>query len=159
MINSKWNVLAVYVGDAVTEMTILPTITVFSAHPEQWGSGRFVFIEINSFLRLLEDGIIVVHIDHGHSHPGRGLLPHASVGLVHGRHGEGVAGLGLGVQLLGHEQHPRHGVYPEYFVSVAGNDLQQNLGIPPHVLVGHLEEGEQKLEFKTEEDFYPGQIK
>ena len=97
----------------------------------------------------------MTHINHSHSDPSRGLLSHARVGLVHGRHGEGVAGLGLGVQLLGHVEHPRDWVYPEDLVSVAGHDLQENLGIPPHVLVSHLG-GEEKLEFKTEEDFYLG---
>ena len=139
MIDVKRYFLRIDIRDAVADVGILSRVSITSGHSQHPTARGLIFIKINCFLILVKCRIIVVDIQDGDPHPGTGLLPAAHVGLVHGADGEGVAGLVLGVQDLGHVQHPRHGVDPELLVPVARHDLEQHLRVTSRVLVTDLQ--------------------
>ena len=139
VINVERNILGVHVGQAVADVGVLPAVAVPGADSQHAAPGRLVLVKVDCFLALLKRWIVVIDVLDHDPDPGGALAPAAHVGLVHGAHCEGVAGLELGVQRLGHVQQPEHRVDAELPVLVAADNLEEHLGVPPRVLVTDLE--------------------
>ena len=138
VINVERNILRVHVGQAVADVGVLATVSVPGTDSQHPAPRRLILIKVNCFLALLECWIVVIDVLDNNSDTGGALAPAAHVGLVHGAHCEGVAGLELGVQRLGHVQQPEHRVDAELAVLVAADNLEEHLGVPPRVLVTDL---------------------
>ena len=144
VINVERNVLRVHVGHAVADVGVLAAVPVSGTDSQHPASRRLVLIKVNGFLALLECRIVVIDVLDNNPDTGGALAPAAHVGLVHGAHGERVAGLELCVEGPGHVEQPQHRVNAELLVLVAAHNLEQHFGVPPRVLVTDL-----KTEYKN----------
>ena len=143
VVNVEGDVLGVHVGHAVADVGVLPTVAIPGTDPQHSAARRLVLIKVDCFLALLECWIVVIDVLDDNPDPGGALAPAAHVGLVHGAHGERVAGLELGVQGLGHVEHPKLGVDAELLILVPTDNLEEHLGVPTRVLVTDLKTEKQ----------------